>query len=125
MTIKSLHDSIKLPKDWFDHTDISSLACIKLCKFCSESDSAQPLVAKTVLISNDFSWKVFIHDREVKNCSVLSNIPHHVDKESVRKLINVVHEVGVCAGHPDSKFVEFILTRKEKLFSKSGEVAAT
>ena len=124
-TISSLHSVIKLPQGWYDHTT-PDLDSIRLCKVTdTASSSSQPLIiTHSIIVKSDFSWKLFVHNCEVRKCSALSSIPSQLDEKSLLKLISLVDKLHVCSGHPESKFVTFVDSRKGKLFNKSGGVAA-
>ena len=124
-TISSVHTNIKLPASWFDHTT-SSDDSIRLFKVVDiPSSSVEPLViTHSIIVHADLSWKVFVHNHEVKRCSSLANIPLKLDEQSVNELITIVHKLHVCAGQPDSKFFTFVESKNGKLCNKSGSVAA-
>lgn len=124
-TISSVRANVKLPASWFDHTT-SNDESVRLFKVLDiPSSSTEPLViTHSIIIHSDLSWKVFIHNHEVKKCSALTNVPLKVDERSVNELINSVHRLRVCSGHPDSKFLSFVESRKGKLCNKSGGVVA-
>ena len=124
-TMSSLHSIIELPQGWYDHTT-PDLDLIRLCKVTdTASSSSQPLIiTHSIIVKSDFSWKLFVHNCEVRKCSALSNIPPQLDETSLPKLISLVDMLHVCSGHPESKFVTFVDSRKGKLFNKSGGIAA-
>ena len=121
-TISSLHSNIELPKGWYDHTP-SNLA-IRLCKVSdTSSSSAQPLViTHSIIVNSNYSWKLFVHNRAVSKCSALTGIPSK--ETSLLRQITLVDKLHVCSGHPESKFVNYVDSRKGKLHNKSGGIAA-
>ena len=60
---------------------------------------------------------------EVRKCSALSRIPSQLDETSIIKLISLVDKLHACSGHPESKFVTFVDSKKGKLINKSGGIA--
>ena len=124
-TIAMLHSIINLPHGWYDHTS-PDLDSIRLCKITdTASSSSQPLViTHLIIVKPDLSWQLFIHNREVRKCSALSSIQPQLNETAILELISLVDKVHICAGHPESKFVTFVESRKGKLFGKSGDVSA-
>ena len=89
------------------------------------SSSAQPLViTHSIIVQSDFTWKVFARNHQVKKCSALCSILSQVDETSVLKLISLVDRLHVCPGHPNSKFLAFVDSRKRKLLNRSGGITA-
>ena len=60
----------------------------------------------------------------VDKCSALIDIPSKLDETSLLRLITLVNKLYVCSGHPESKFVNYVDSRKGILHNKSGRVAA-
>ena len=80
---------------------------ICLCKVIDIPSSIQPIIiTHSIIVHSDLSWKVYVHNHEVKKCAALSNIPPLLDERSINELIRNVHMLHVCAGHPDNKFSE-------------------
>ena len=80
---------------------------IRSCKVTdTASSAAQPLIiTHSIIVQSDFTWKVFVHNHEVKKCSALCSIPSQLDETSILKLISLVDRLHVCPGHPDSKLI--------------------
>ena len=119
--LSSLHSIIELRQGWYDHTTPASMTYTYVS---TVSSSTQLLVITHSTIKSDFSWKLYVHNRQVNRCSVLSDIPSQLDESSVLGLIILVDKLHVCSGHPESKFVNYVDGRKGKLHNKSGGVAA-
>ena len=84
-------------------------------------------VSISVLIKNDNSWRLFVHEREATSAlQILSNIPSMLTTSAdVLSLLNILSEANVCPGHPDSHFVDFIKSQKGmKLNSSSNNILA-
>ena len=122
MTLSSLHESLKLPPMWHDHTS-TELDSIRLCKIIVTS--SQPLlITRSIVIDCKRKWKVFIHNHEVKKCSALKDIPLELCRTSFMELLQLVDGLNICAGQPDSNFIVFADSRKGKFISKDGSVNA-
>ena len=121
--LEVLRKAVKLPKNWYDHSDTPS--AIRLCKIYCQSESTQPLITRSIVIGADCSWKVFVHSLEVDTCPALSTIPPYLNNVSTAELVNLVDKLNVCAGHPEAKFIDFVSKRKGKLLNRSGDVAAS
>lgn len=121
-----MHNAIKLPQGWFDHTTTSNFNLIRLCKVVDRSSSqCQPLViTHTITVQRDLAWKVYVHDREVSICPALSSMSPQLNETSVMELVKLVDRLGVCPGHPESKFVAFVESRKGKHCNRAGDVVA-
>ena len=117
-TIYSIHNSVKLPQNW-NTTSNQQLDSLCLCKI--DSTSKRPVITHSIVVQPHFSWKVFVHNHEIGKLSALSSIPTQLDETSINELVNIVNNLHVCPGHPDSKFLEFA---ESKLCSKSGSITA-
>ena len=124
LTLEELHDVIELPQGWHDHTETPA-SVIRISKICPQSESNQPHITRSIIISSDLSWRLFVHSIEVKKCDPLANIPTKLDVTSIVQLISIVDKLKVCAGHPEKKFIDFVTSRKGKLLNKTGDVTAT
>ena len=70
-------------------------------------------VSISVLIKNDNSWRLFVHEREATSAQILSNIPSMLATSAdILSLLNILSEANVCPGHPDSHFVDFVKSQK-------------
>ena len=90
-TILSLHSVVELPQGWYDHTT-PDLDLICLCKVTDTASSSYQLliITHSIIVKSDFSWKLFVHNCEVRKCSALSSIPPQLDETSLPKLISLV-----------------------------------
>lgn len=122
MDLASLHESLKLPVMWYDHTS-TDVDSIQVCKIVSGLNGPL-LVTHSISVDSDRKWKVFVHGHEVIKCSALSHIPLQLDKSSFAELLQLVNILNVCAGQPDSSFVVFADSRKGKFIGKDGSTVA-
>lgn len=129
LTLQYFHDSLELPNSQW--TCQFTQDALQLCKLQqpSPSSSAQsaPVVTHSLTINSDLTWLAFVHGHKVdsKWLPPLSNIPDKLDSEAINGLLLKLDTTTVCPGHPDKQFVEMVLSKRGKLPSKSGAVAAT
>ena len=123
LTLSSLHNTLELLPGWHNHSTKDFIQLCKIDGICT--DLSQPLVITvTVTVDCDRKWKLFVHNRQVKKCSALCNIPVQLDRASFKELIVVVDKLHVCAGHPDSSFLVFADSRRGKFIGKDGSITA-
>ncbi len=69
---------------------------------------------------------MYVHNHPVKSdCQALNAIPPKIIcLDSLKKLIELVNVLNVCAGHPDNKFVLFCKAKKGKFTSRDGKEVA-
>ena len=117
--------NLTLPPSWNCQTPTET--CVRFYKLlCIPSTSKQPVkISHTITVNSDLTWNVFVHNHEVKSdCSALQTIPQVLDINSLKKLIELVNKLQICAGHPDSSFLSFCRAKKGKFTSKDGHEVA-
>lgn len=129
LTLQDFRDSLELPNSQW--TCQFTQDALQLCKLQqpSSSSSAQsaPVVIHSLTINSDLTWLAFVHGHKVdsKRLPPLSTIPDKLDSETINGLLLKLDTTTVCPGHPDKQFVEMVLSKRDKLPSKSGAVAAS
>ena len=86
------------------------------------------VVTHSLTVSEDLSWTALVHGHPVKsiNCDLLLSTPNQLNDESLKALVAKLDSCRVCPGHPDSNFVEMLMSKKGKLTSNNGkETVAT
>ena len=82
---------------------------------------------RSLTIKKDCSWEVACGGERLEHsrCKLLQSIPSIIGCAAVNQLLQILHTSSVCAGHPDSEFVQLVAARKgKKITSPDGSTAA-
>ena len=91
-----------------------------LCKLsCNLSQTL--IIPYSVVVMPDHHWTLKVHGHQVdlSQCSVLSDYPMQLCKETLQSLLSLLDTCNICAGHPEPDFVRMAEARKGKLFSRN------
>ena len=90
-------------------------------------NSTAPLrITHCVQINVDLTWSLYVHNHplDTTKCSALKSIPRIVNPEVIPNLFITIDNLFVCAGHYDIHFVTMVLSKKGKIISPNGNIAA-
>lgn len=114
-TIQDVSFTMQLPNSWTDQT-VNVATGIKVCKIIDvPSTSQQPLfISHSLSIRPNLTWDLFVHGKPVSSetCSALSSASLCICPGSVNAFLKLIDSLSICAGHPDSKFIELAQARK-------------
>ena len=116
--MKLLTDELNLPNEKWVVQVLNSDLC--LCKLsCNLSQTL--IIPYSVVVMPDYHWTLKVHGSRVNisQCSVLSDYPTQLDKETLQPLLSLLDTCNICAGHPEPDFVRMAEARKGKLFSRN------
>ena len=83
-----------------------------------ESMDEQPLViSHKIVILSDCTWSLCVHGHQVDSsiCSNLATVPSVLEPGSCLAFLKLVDGSNVCVGQPDSRFVELLQQKSNKL----------
>jgi len=113
--------------EWSDQSpaDLNKLQICKIPQICGNS-SQSLRIALNLKINADLSWSLFAHEHEVTReiCSSLEAFPTKLDVRSVNNILHILENLKVCAGQPDPSYVTMVNSKKGKILSPDGSVAA-
>lgn len=93
-------------------------------KVQEQSSSSQPLVISHALtIYSNMTWKLSVHGHDVTTSAPLQML-ENVNVTEITRAISSLETLSVCPGHPDPHFVDMVSSKKGKVISPSGNVAA-
>ena len=92
----------------------------------AELNSTPLKITKCLKIYNDFSWSLFVHNHllDTTKCNALKSVPQVLNPKVIADLFAMIDSLSVCAGHYDIHFVQMVLSKKGKIMSPSGNIAA-
>lgn len=106
--------------------DKSAEDAVIICKVQRDGNQAVA-VTRTISLYSDFKWRVTAHGKEVitAQCCALKLLPLKIHNATLlKKLIDTVDSLQVCAGHPDQKLLDMAMSRKGKFESYDGRTVA-
>ena len=106
--------------------DKSTEDAVIICKVQRDGNQAVA-VTRTISLYSDFKWRVTAHGKEVitAQCCALKSLPLKIHNATLlKKLIDTVDSLQVCAGHPDQKLLDMAMSRKGKFESYDGRTVA-
>ena len=106
--------------------DKSAEDAVIICKVQRDGNQAVA-VTRTISLYSDFKWRVTAHGKEVitAQCCALKSLPLKIHNATLlKKLIDTVDSLQVCAGHPDQKLLDMAMSRKGKFESYDGRTVA-
>ena len=89
--------------------------------FTVHAGTSEPVIDRTLTISVDLSWHVFIRDRQLTShdSPVLSDLPEHVTSIDVlESILKRVKSSPICPGNPDHDFIDLSCERRRRVFRK-------
>ena len=88
----------------------------------------QPIViSHCVEINSDHTWQLFVHGHKVDipNCMPLRAFDGTiVTADKLNEVLAKISTMNVCAGHPEKRFLDVCISRKDKIKNHSGDVVA-
>ena len=95
-----------------------------LCKLeSSEGHSSE--VTRCIVVQSDFTWKAFIHGRELAHSSsAVREIGDTIDSNTLQQLVNILDQYQVCHGNPEEQFVSLVENRNGCTKRQNGSVSA-
>lgn len=120
-------ENVSLPLGWtymYHKSNGEHIYC-KLSQ--NPGSSASPMgISHTLIVRSDKSWILHVHSNIVhpNTCEALKSFPSFVSPECLSEIIMSVDHLLICAGHPDSHFIEMLRMKKGKIISSNGETAA-
>jgi len=83
------------------------------------------MFSRTLLISNDCTWKVYAADHLVSmENEILNSYPTKLTSTMIHGLIQKLDEATLCQGNYEPQFVEIARLRKCRFLSRAGEMVA-
>ena len=84
-----------------------------------------PVVAMSVAIQKDFTWKLHAHGHSFDHSTLLGCFPFAwptslCSCSSIYEVLHVLGTLSFCPGIPDEKFVPLVRQRKGKFMDQSG-----
>lgn len=104
------------------HQLSSSSERLQFVKLKEQTSSSYPLtVTHSIVVDRDLTWKVYVHGHQVN----LPHIPIHLEVGTLQQLLSTIDQlINVCAGHPDTRFIDMVEAKKGSLKSSTGSVSA-
>ena len=111
------HPTCSLPPSWVHQSN-------GLCKLeSSEGHSSE--VTRCIVIQSDYTWKAFIHGRELAHSSIaVREIDDTIDSNTLQQLVNILDQYQVCHGNPEEQFVSLVENRNGCIKRQNGSVSA-
>lgn len=116
-----------LPPGWSKQVPTSSDDLIILAKVQEQASSTRPLaISHTLTVHSNLTWTLTAHGHVVtqEQCCAIFGMPVITSYEGIPQLLSQLDQLRVCPGHPDPHFVAMVNTRKGKITSASGDIAA-
>ena len=116
---------VPLPMGWTQQKVNEKHTFCKLSQV--SSSSASPMaVSHSLNVFNDFSWVLYVYKNRINpsTCNALKDIPSQLTPDRVSDLLKALDCLPICAGQPDSNFIEMIRAKKGKITSSHGESVA-
>ncbi len=117
--------SVPVPNGWIYQSSNNKHVYSKLCQV-SGSSAIPSVVSHSLNVFEDCTWSLYVYTNrvEVENCVALSRFPSHLCPDMLRNLVNSVDKLPVCAGHPDTHFVEMLQGKKGVILASNGQTVA-
>ena len=116
---------VPIPLGW---TDVSSESEQRFCEITRQDipDTPPLVVARSLVVQPDSSWMVHVHGHQVDQAHILSflEVPSEICPATTATLLSTVATLAVCAGNPESQFVELAKQKSGNFLSSTGEVVA-
>ena len=83
-------------------------------------------VSHSLNVFDDFSWVLYVYKNQMdpSKCDALKEFPSQLTPDRVPDLLKALDCLPICAGQPDSNFIEMIRAKKGKIMSSHGESVA-
>ena len=118
---------VTLPPAWSKQIPTSSDDLIIFAKVQEQASSTQPLaISHTVTVHSNLTWTLTAHGHVItqEQCRAIFCMPVFTSVEDIAQLLSQLDQLRVCPGHPDPHFVAMVNTRKGRITSASGDIAA-
>ena len=117
--------TVPLPLGWTQHEANEKRVFCKLSQV--SGNSATPVaVSHTVSVFADFSWVLHVYNNQVDRttCEALKEFSPQLTPDRIPEVLKALDRLHVCAGQPDSHFIEMVEAKKERILSSHGETVA-
>ena len=107
---------------WIDQSSADKIILIRIVK---QPTNIHPLsITHCVTVQRDLTWKILVHGHEF-NPHHIPHIPSQIQSACLlQQLLSNIQHLCVCAGHPDEHFLEMAESKKGRLLSSKGTIAA-
>lgn len=115
-SLDSMKSALSLPPCWVDQPT-------GLCKLEVRQDNSSE-VTRCIVVQPDFTWKVYIHGRELAHSSLaIRGFSETLDITSLQQLVNTLDHYKVCCGNSERQFVSLVESRNGSI-KHNGDVSA-
>ena len=95
--------------------------------FTVHARASEPVIDRSLTISVDLSWYVFIRGRQLTchDSPVLSDLPEHVTSVDVlESILEHIQSSPICLGNPDHDFIDLFAKEEGECLGTGGEIVA-